>query len=378
MKYTFADVDNFIKNKNGKLLSTEYKNTEIKLKIQCNKCNHIWEPRFYHIKNRNQWCPKCAGNVKITYEEVRQFITNKNGILLSTEYKNIDKKLKVKCNKCNHIWKPTFNHIKNNNTWCPKCAGKTTILYKEVKQFIRNKNGTLLTLKNEYKNTNEKLKIQCNKCNHVWNVCFDALKNQNRWCPKCSKNAKITYEEVKNFIQNKNGKLLTLSEEYKNVKTKLKIQCNKCNYIWNPIFDSIKRNTWCPACNKFYHQELCRSILEQLLIYKFASVRPNWLKNMETNFNLELDGYCSELNIAFEYNGIQHYKVKKFGKSISDEEAKLNLKNQKKRDKLKKKLCKQNGTKLIIIPYWIEDINMENFIVRECQKLNVLISKTLQ
>ena len=45
--------------------------------------------------------------------------------------------------------------------------------------------------------------------------------------------------------------------------------------------------------------------------YIFSPIRPNFLVDPQTNYKLELDGYNEELNIAFEYNGIQHYKFVK-------------------------------------------------------------------
>ena len=65
---------------------------------------------------------------------------------------------------------------------------------------------------------------------------------------------------------------------------------------------------------KYFHEERCRAIFERLLNQKrvgehllFKKVRPSWLINHETGFCLELDGYCKQLKLAFEYDGIQHH-----------------------------------------------------------------------
>jgi hypothetical protein len=51
---------------------------------------------------------------------------------------------------------------------------------------------------------------------------------------------------------------------------------------------------------------LCREIFEKLLPgHKFPKANPSFLRG------LELDGYCKELGIAFEYNGSHHFKVSK-------------------------------------------------------------------
>ena len=80
---------------------------------------------------------------------------------------------------------------------------------------------------------------------------------------------------------------------------------------------------------------------------KFPSVRPDFLKNPETDCNLELDGYNENLKLSFEYNGIQHYKFhKRFHKN--DEEA---FKKQRERDEFKYKRCIEMGITLISVPY---------------------------
>jgi len=57
----------------------------------------------------------------------------------------------------------------------------------------------------------------------------------------------------------------------------------------------------------------------------------------------EIDGYCEELNLAFEYNGEQHYKEHKIW------HREKTLEDQKKRDAKLKRLCKKSNINLISI-----------------------------
>jgi hypothetical protein len=97
----------------------------------------------------------------------------------------------------------------------------------------------------------------------------------------------------------------------------------------------------------------CRSFLERKFKAPFPKVRPLFLRNPVTNGALlELDCFNSDLKLACEYHGEQHYKfVSHFHKSY---EAFL---NQKYRDQLKRALCKENGVYLIEVPFHIQDID---------------------
>ena len=117
------------------------------------------------------------------------------------------------------------------------------------------------------------------------------------------------------------------------------------------MFSCFRRSK--PAFNKVTSkfEEQCRVILEKHYHAKFKSVRPDWLKNPKTGANLELDGYNKKLKIAFEANGIQHYKYDRhFHKSRSD------YTDQVYRDKIKARICREKGIHLIVIPYYIDDI----------------------
>ena len=63
------------------------------------------------------------------------------------------------------------------------------------------------------------------------------------------------------------------------------------------------------------------------------------------NNKLHLDFYFPKLNLAIEYDGIQHYTPIEF---FGGEKA---LMEQKDRDKQKDKYCKNHNIKLIRIPY---------------------------
>lgn len=93
-------------------------------------------------------------------------------------------------------------------------------------------------------------------------------------------------------------------------------------------------------------EEQVRRYFEQLLGYEFPTIRPDWLRDQHSGNRLELDGYCEELNLAFEYNGEYHYIPVELHHQERSLEAVQEI------DSQKLELCRQNGVDLIVVPYW--------------------------
>lgn len=109
----------------------------------------------------------------------------------------------------------------------------------------------------------------------------------------------------------------------------------------------------------------CRRVLQYFFKKPFNNQRPDFLRNPVTggNFNLELDCYDSELKLAVEYNGAQHYKyIPYFHKN---KEAFL---NQKYRDEMKKRMCRDAGVTLIEVPNTIKVEDIKSFLVNRLQQ----------
>jgi hypothetical protein len=108
-------------------------------------------------------------------------------------------------------------------------------------------------------------------------------------------------------------------------------------------------------------EQVCRDIFEKYTKKKFEKVRLR-----EMNF-MELDGYCEELKLAFEYNGQQHYKFVKFfhRNGIKD------FIKQVSKDKIRKLLCEQNGIKLITISHSV-DKYIDEYIKNKLIECNII------
>lgn len=104
-----------------------------------------------------------------------------------------------------------------------------------------------------------------------------------------------------------------------------------------------------------FNENKCRDIFEKITNKKFPNVRPDWLRNPITNRSLELDGFNEELKLAFEYNGVQHYKFTTFMHRSNDDFI-----NQRMRDIFKISICRRRNIRLIVIPYDTSDL--EKFI----------------
>ena len=93
-------------------------------------------------------------------------------------------------------------------------------------------------------------------------------------------------------------------------------------------------------------ETLCKQAIEEITGKPFYCVRPNFLKNPETNRNLELDMYNDELKLAVEASGMQHYIYPNMFHKTREEFI-----NQIRRDQFKVDTCDANGIYLITVPY---------------------------
>ena len=119
-KYTLEEVKIFAESKDGICLSTEYKNNKCPLDWYCNKCDYNWTTNFKSVMVNNQWCPSCAGRPARTIEDANTIAISNNGICLSDTYINNKTNLLWKCNKCSNEWYARFDRV-SCGTWCPKC-----------------------------------------------------------------------------------------------------------------------------------------------------------------------------------------------------------------------------------------------------------------
>ncbi|CAG8821351.1 17174_t:CDS:2 [Racocetra persica] len=180
VKLTLENIKQIALSKHGECLSTEYKNNQLPLMWRC-KENHLWRASVGNVKS-GKWCPYCAGNAQLTLEDAKQIALNRNGKCLSTIYKNSDMPMAWKCHqgnikltledakkialsrygeclsteyknindpliwKCqfNHQWRNDLNHVKNRGQWCPFCIGRNQSI-KDMCKLAQTKNGDCLS-----------------------------------------------------------------------------------------------------------------------------------------------------------------------------------------------------------------------------------------
>ena len=129
--------------------------------------------------------------------------------------------------------------------------------FEYIKTFIESTGCILITPKNEYENTHQKLEIQC-YCGNKFNVSFKVFSRKRtpkQQCNECGSKNKISkktlpLEKLKEEINIKfNGEFEVLGD-YKNRKTHTRFKHKVCGYEWLTTPDNFLRDKGCPKCNK--------------------------------------------------------------------------------------------------------------------------------
>jgi|UniRef100_A0A6C0JQ06 hypothetical protein len=345
---------------NGELLSDIYNDNRTKLKWKC-KNNHIFQSAWRHINKRPNFCPKCprkkkniekpvTKRIKLSIENCQEEAKKFGGKCLDLEYKNRRTLMKWQCGN-NHTFTLTLGAVRNNGRWCRECNYDKQRHDISVAQDIAKKYGGEC-LSTDYVNLETPMKWRC-KEGHEWEVNMINIKGSGSWCRMCHLRTRRdkAIKRIFKWVSILGGKLLTKNEDVPYDigadQFTLNIKCNK-DHTFTRTFKSLRTGSWCPKCT-YKSESACRDVLESVYPYTFPKRR---LKCMEY---LELDGYCEELGIAFEYDGKQHAEyIPHFHRNGMND-----LLDQMTRDDRTNDLCKKNGISLIRIPHTYSYINLD-------------------
>lgn len=349
------------RDRGGKLLSTEYRNVDALMSWRC-AAGHEWETSFDCVVRRGQWCAMCSGKKVDTgaqMQRARATAASKGGSCLSDGYTSSQQQMRWRCAE-GHEWEGTFSNIVNRGKWCPWCAGNKVapeIQMQRACDTAHAHGGELLT--SIYQGNKAPMRWRCAE-GHEWEAAFSTVVGRGAWCGRClgtHRDAEEQLAKARALAASKNGECL--SSTYATNSAPMKWRCER-GHIWEAAFYTVvQAGSWCPTCSAGLKERLVRHTLEQLFGKPFKKHRPLWLRNPRTGRLMELDGFNPVLNLAFEYQGPQHYKV-----VLPFKMDKAHLERGKYRDDLKKSLCLEHGVILLEVPYTVEAQELPEWIYR--------------
>ena len=334
----------------GQCLATSYTNSRSKVAWRC--ClGHEWQAAPDNVLHRKSWCPTCAQESRrgqassrriLTLQHLTEHASRLGGSCLASEYVNSKAKVLWQCRN-GHKWAASTSSVLHANSWCIQCTAKGPLGLKLLQDHAAALGG--LCLATEYRNSACKVLWRC-KHGHEWQATPKKVLRAGTWCPHCAKRAPDGLRRVQAHAVSLGGQCLTTS--YQNSVRKLEWMC-RFGHKWSASAHSVLiKRTWCPKCaaTTWRTESEVRCVFEAIFFpAEFQSCFPDFLDG------LQLDGYCPDLRLAFEYQGKQHYDPNSFFHSRDP----TSFRKQQERDAAKAKRCQQTGVRLVIVPYFVRD-----------------------
>lgn len=355
-KGSIEKCDAMARAKGGRCLSEEYRDSGTKMLWECSE-GHRWEAIANAIK-QGKWCPGCHRASQLSnipgwtgqgedgcYSALLLLAEARSGLCLSPEWKGSRAKHLWRCSE-GHEWEASYQSVRDGS-WCRKCADAASVrLNLEALKAKAEARGGLCHAEGPIKDRWAHVEFSC-AGGHRFSTSPFCVFYKEAWCPVCAlaemaKPTKLDAGALREAAEANGG--ACLSEEYVNVAAAYRWRCAKGHEFEASLHAVRLCGSWCPHCSESLGESRCRACLEEACGVSFAKIRPDWLPGTRGR-NLELDGYCEERQVAFEYQGHQHSRfIEWFHGTVE------RFEEQQDRDRLKRRLAAERKILLLEIP----------------------------
>lgn len=247
------------------------------------------------------------------------------------------------------------NHT-NQKQGCPKCGklkqaktqSLTTDQWIEKARLVHGDKYDYSKV--TYSKSSEKVCVICPEHGEFFQIATEHLKGKG--CQKCGHIVKgikrlSNAEEFIAKARKIHGEKYDYSKViYTGIHNKVQIICPQ-HGVFEQQANSHLHGIGCPRCSQSKGESIIKHILDENGINYVDQYRIAIDKDINPSGYTYIDFYLPDLNIAIEFNGIQHYiPIEHFG-------GELRFDQQKKRDSYVRKYC-TNNIKLIEVPYQIK------------------------
>lgn len=319
----------------------EYKNSRTPIVVRCTKCGKEWTPTPHDLLS-GKGCRECKTKEssikrKKTKADFENELSSINpNIEIIGDYYGRHQKIDLRCSVCGYVWKSTPGDLLRG-FGCKKCGIQRRSDKKRISNYDFISRVSILNsdieIISDYKGANQTISVKCKKCGHVWETKAENLL-QGRGCPKCA--LKKSADKRRKTTEEYKGELfsihpnLTVLGEYTGDNQKIKVQCNVCNYTWEPKAGSLLRSWGCKRCSRSG-----TSYIEQCILIAFSNAigEEKVLSRDCSAIGMELDVYVPDFKFAIEPGSWVFHK------------------NSLPRDILKRQRCSDSGIELITVYY---------------------------
>ncbi len=363
---TLINYQNIAKTHNGEYIKDMIPK-DVRTPIDGWKCinGHIWVATYDNV-SQGKWCQKCYDIHRKKDISDYQILAKDHKLVYFLDHVPQRTEVLIWGWLCenSHTFSSSYQNIKKS-VGCPECHKDTFKKLSDYQEIAYKYDGRYIL---DYIPQNSYTQINGWSCknNHVWTATYNQISN-GTWCKECITTNIEAYRQL--AINNNGLYILDSIPESIYVPTN-GWQCDK-GHQWSARYRLIRYDkTWCPYCSKYKSERLAREIIESIMNLQFPTIRPDFLK-YDKNRNLELDGYNEDYQIAFEYNGKQHYLYCPFFHSDITKFERL-----KDCDQFKVSTCLEENISLLIIPFiynYTDPDKMFDYIFEQIIRLDWII-----
>jgi hypothetical protein len=257
-------------------------------------------------------CPICANNSRKTVEHFFSQAIDVHGTTYDysrVQYTNTNSKVEIVCPVHGSFLQTPKKHLSGQG--CEKCGRKKTGEAKTVpfEEFVRQAkiahDNRYEYLKETYINFSSKVGVVCKKHGIFYTQANDHVLRNVHGCEKCYREVRKERDELTmfpNFLKRAfkiHGDLYDYSKVvYKGAKERVEILCKEHGSFYQTPHVHTYDKCGCPSCSHTISKAQVE--LEEYI----HSLDVKTIRNHSLSNGKEIDIFCPDLKIGFEYNGL--------------------------------------------------------------------------